>query len=206
MTEAQHGEITVLYSYETPVAVFAPGLGYLTSDHFFSRTTSKHVGKWLNGAGAKKIPQATIAHLAQFADAEDVQVAGAGARNPPRRYPHPGKYEGELAIVEHLDTLAGEWGIPTIGGLDEGPGWAALGIELDSEAVQSVVEVAQRAGEDVTREDIAFLQRQKGVILHYSEQGFVSATFYTAKRKFEADLAALETEAQEWDEEAGEEE
>lgn len=209
MTEAQHGDVTVLYSYETPVAVFAPGHGYLRSMQFFSNTTSRHISKWLDGVTARKVPQATIAHLAEFADEADVQVASAGARNParryatgrltPRDYPHPGKYEGELALVETLDALTSEWGQEYIGGLGEdGPGWAATPVEVDADVLAAV---AQHP--DVTRGDIAFLRRQRGVILHHSEQGFVSASWYTSKRQFEQAVASLETEAQEFGEGEG---
>lgn len=38
------GGVTVLFSYETPVAVFVPGKGALTTNHYYSRTTSKHIG------------------------------------------------------------------------------------------------------------------------------------------------------------------
>ena len=39
----------VLFSYETPVAGFAVGLGYWKTDVKYSRTTSKHINSWLNG-------------------------------------------------------------------------------------------------------------------------------------------------------------
>jgi hypothetical protein len=204
MTEVQHGEVTVLYSYQTPVAVFAPGIGYLRTDHKWSVTTSKHINKWLDGATAKKVPQATIAHLAQFADNEDVHVAEEGARNPPQMYKYPGRYEGELDITQYLDTLIGEWGVETIGGLYEGPGWAASALPIDAEVIQAIAEMAKAHGEPITRGDYAFLRQQRGVILHYSDQGFVSADFYKSKRAFEEAAAALETEAQEWWDEEGE--
>ena len=39
--------IVILFSYETPVAAFVPGRGYLVTDQYYSRTTSKHITQWL---------------------------------------------------------------------------------------------------------------------------------------------------------------
>jgi hypothetical protein len=58
---------TVLYSYNTPVAVFVPGVGALVTDTKWSVTTSKHV----NAAGrrwgvlkCKEVSQAEIERIA----------------------------------------------------------------------------------------------------------------------------------------------
>lgn len=58
----------VLFSYETPVAAFVPGQGYLVSSVHYSRTTSKHIGQWI-GPDAKRtsVTQATINTLAEVA-------------------------------------------------------------------------------------------------------------------------------------------
>lgn len=40
----------VLFSYSTPVACFIPGKGYFRTAKYWSRTTSKHVNKWIDGA------------------------------------------------------------------------------------------------------------------------------------------------------------
>lgn len=45
----------ILFSYKTPVAVFAPGRGYFRTAQFFSRTTSKHIGQWLRKEGAEDV-------------------------------------------------------------------------------------------------------------------------------------------------------
>lgn len=89
MTEVEHGDITILYSYETPVAVFLPGAGYLRTEQHFSVTTSKHIGKWAGQGVVKKVPQAVIAHLAEFADPEDAQVATSIAGWRAHRNPRP---------------------------------------------------------------------------------------------------------------------
>lgn len=58
----------ILFSYETPVAAFVPGRGYFRTDHFWSRTTSKHITQWLGREGiasAQEAPQAFFNTLAQ---------------------------------------------------------------------------------------------------------------------------------------------
>jgi hypothetical protein len=47
----------VLFSYATPVAAFLPGTGYVRTDKAWSRTTSKHITLWLDGANAAIRPQ-----------------------------------------------------------------------------------------------------------------------------------------------------
>jgi len=44
------GNNEVFFSYETPVAAFVSGEGYVATDKFFSKTTSRHIG---NYAGEK---------------------------------------------------------------------------------------------------------------------------------------------------------
>jgi hypothetical protein len=55
--EVQHGENRFLISYKTPVAVYIKNAGYYRTTTKFSRTTSKHINKWLDGASAGDIPQ-----------------------------------------------------------------------------------------------------------------------------------------------------
>lgn len=38
--------LEILFSYQTPVAAFIPGMGYVKSSKKYSRTTSKHVSQW----------------------------------------------------------------------------------------------------------------------------------------------------------------
>jgi len=62
----------ILYSYETPVAAFVAtgpkesGAGeWIKSEKFFSRTTSKHVGKFIpKGVKAAAVPHAEIERIA----------------------------------------------------------------------------------------------------------------------------------------------
>lgn len=47
-TEIEIGKgVYVLFSYATPVAAFIPGQGYLRTNHKWSRTTTKHINKWV---------------------------------------------------------------------------------------------------------------------------------------------------------------
>ena len=45
-TELIKGDVRVLFSYETPVALFVEGRGYFRTDKKHSVTTSKHLNKW----------------------------------------------------------------------------------------------------------------------------------------------------------------
>ena len=57
--EIRHGDNVFLVSYKTPVAAYVKGVFYKTSTKF-SRTTSKHINQWLNGANAQEIHQSVI--------------------------------------------------------------------------------------------------------------------------------------------------
>ena len=50
----------VLFSYETPVAAFIEGEGYVRTETKYSVTTSRHINKWLNGMVARDVPQSVI--------------------------------------------------------------------------------------------------------------------------------------------------
>lgn len=47
-TELNLGDdLAVFFSYETPVAAFVSGKGYIRSEEKYSKTISKHVNQWL---------------------------------------------------------------------------------------------------------------------------------------------------------------
>ena len=46
----------VLVSYETPVAAYIPGRGYVRTENYYSQTTSKHINRWLGGKVAERVP------------------------------------------------------------------------------------------------------------------------------------------------------
>ena len=50
-TELHLGDdLTVFFSYETPVAAWVSGKGYMRTEEKYSRTTSKHITNWLRRA------------------------------------------------------------------------------------------------------------------------------------------------------------
>lgn len=57
MTEIHVGNVTVLFSYETPVACHVEGQGFFKTSEKHSSTTSRHISQWLNGANAAEKPQ-----------------------------------------------------------------------------------------------------------------------------------------------------
>jgi len=52
MTELTVGNITILFSYQTPVAALLPSGRYVKTSKKWSPTTTKHVNKWLVGVFA----------------------------------------------------------------------------------------------------------------------------------------------------------
>jgi hypothetical protein len=72
MTELETSDgTTVLFSYTTPVAAFMPGAGFIRTEEFFSRTTSKHITKWINKNGS---PESTVTEVSQEMIEELVNV------------------------------------------------------------------------------------------------------------------------------------
>jgi hypothetical protein len=48
MTELHvNDNLTILFSYKTPVAAWISGLGYLRTDKKWSNTTTRHINQWL---------------------------------------------------------------------------------------------------------------------------------------------------------------
>lgn len=50
----------VLFSYETPVAAQLAEGGFVKTSTKWSRTTSKHITQWLDGATAREVPQTQL--------------------------------------------------------------------------------------------------------------------------------------------------
>ncbi|QYD70118.1 hypothetical protein KZJ38_07360 [Paraburkholderia edwinii] len=51
----------ILFSYESPVAVFVPNEGYEQTNQFISRTTLKHIQKWVGKEPCRIVSQEAIA-------------------------------------------------------------------------------------------------------------------------------------------------
>lgn len=68
MTEVEVGNLTVLFSYKTPVAYHEAGVGYAKTNKYWSVTTSRHINKWLKlngfsaerGDGLREVDQETL--------------------------------------------------------------------------------------------------------------------------------------------------
>jgi hypothetical protein len=66
MTELERADgVRVLYSYDTPVAALSSMGCYVKTDRWFSRTTSAHISRWLDGSAARTIPHDEIVRLAE---------------------------------------------------------------------------------------------------------------------------------------------
>ena len=62
-TVTTNGGLTILFSYETPVACIMDGKAFKTDKHW-SKTTSKHINQWLKEFSAIDIkPQASFNNL-----------------------------------------------------------------------------------------------------------------------------------------------
>lgn len=57
-TEVTFGNFKVFFSYKTPVAAYNDLVGeHYRTAKFWSKTTSRHINKWLDGVKAKERPQ-----------------------------------------------------------------------------------------------------------------------------------------------------
>jgi len=65
MTEVVLGDLTILFSYETPVACHIQGKGYFRTSKRWSATTTRHINQWLDGAEAEERPQKFFDNLLQ---------------------------------------------------------------------------------------------------------------------------------------------
>ena len=57
MIELKRDSTTILFSYETPVAMHIPGKGYYRTEKFWSVTTSRHINSWVDSARTETRPQ-----------------------------------------------------------------------------------------------------------------------------------------------------
>ena len=65
MTEVETSEARILFSYPTPVAAYVQGDGFVTTEKWWSVTTSRHINKWLDGGTAKEVAQTYLDNLVQ---------------------------------------------------------------------------------------------------------------------------------------------
>lgn len=55
----------ILFSYETPVAAYVYGKGYIKTSQFHSRTTSKHINAFIGQATATAVSQEELNKLTE---------------------------------------------------------------------------------------------------------------------------------------------
>ena len=58
--------VQVLVSYTTPVAAYVPygdGSGYLRTESYYSKTTTRHINKWLEGVNTESVNQSVLDKL-----------------------------------------------------------------------------------------------------------------------------------------------
>lgn len=66
MTVLHRDNCEILFSYQTPVAVYDVKRGeYLRTETKYSQTTSRHINKWLQGVKAITVSQQTIEEYAR---------------------------------------------------------------------------------------------------------------------------------------------
>jgi hypothetical protein len=58
-TEITTEKARILVSYSTPVCAYVFGRGWIKTDKFYSKTTSKHINAF-GGANAETVPQSEI--------------------------------------------------------------------------------------------------------------------------------------------------
>jgi|TARA_B100001996_G_scaffold104390_1_gene78490 hypothetical protein len=55
----------IFFSYRTPVAAYLPSKGYVRTERFWSKTTSRHINKWLQGVNnVSEVSQTVLDNLA----------------------------------------------------------------------------------------------------------------------------------------------
>jgi len=63
MTEVETSEARILFSYRTPVAAYVFGKGYVRTEKWFSKTTSRHINKWIGSVTTEEVSQTYLDKL-----------------------------------------------------------------------------------------------------------------------------------------------
>lgn len=186
---------TVLFSYQTPVAAHVPGSGFYRTTGHYSKTTTRHINKWLAGAAAMPVsPERLEAAITtekgvQIVDERRRGTSTPREENPPRG---PGKFsdsiEELLYAVDHDQT---------VGSTDE-PGWYGMvsGL-LKPEAKEQARDLEMEWDE----KDAAMYDWPLNAIIHEDSDGFVSVTSYGpphANRDMMRDWREIEAEYEQY--------
>ena len=62
-TEVNTADAIILVSYVMPVAAYIYGKGYVRTSEYYSKTTSKHINKWLGGENYEEVEQSVLDDL-----------------------------------------------------------------------------------------------------------------------------------------------
>jgi hypothetical protein len=63
-TEVETETATILVSYQTPVAAcLNDGTGFVRTNKKWSKTTSRHINKWLGGERAREVDQSVLDNM-----------------------------------------------------------------------------------------------------------------------------------------------
>lgn len=68
--------VRILFSYETPCAVFVPGEGFKKTADFISRTTQRHIAEWVGNHPVCDIPQGEVAAYLNASTGRHEEVDG----------------------------------------------------------------------------------------------------------------------------------
>jgi hypothetical protein len=191
MTEAEHGDITVLWSYETPVALLAPS-GFYRSSTMHSVTTAKHIAAWgrhhgLDMKGASRIDQEDLVRAVEEGiDPERVLAQHLSAEVfGGKRRRNPGKFDDSveelLYVIDH-DQTAGD--------ANEG-GWYGL---VSGLLRPEAIELAELNGLDIAefQEDAKQYDWPLNAIITEDSQGFVEVFTFKENRDLIASWRKVE--------------
>jgi hypothetical protein len=168
VNEVTVGELTVLFSYQTPVAAFVPGEGYLVTDKKWSKTTSRHINKWLASMGVKtavKVSQERLNAIVALNGGE----GGEYNRNP-------GKFSD--SIEELLYALDHAVLDQTVGSTDE-LGWYGLVSDLTRPEARKL---AEEFGVKWDNDDADQYDWPLNAIIREDSDGFVTVNTFKQNR------------------------
>ncbi len=73
-TEVGTSKARILISYSTPVAAYVYEKGYIRTSIHYSRTTSKHINKWIGGSACEEVDQSILDELlSKWKDSRDTR-------------------------------------------------------------------------------------------------------------------------------------
>jgi len=165
VNEVTVGELTVLFSYQTPVAAFVPGEGYLVTDKKWSNTTTRHINKWLASMGVDRATKVSQERLNTI-----TALNGGYKENGPSTGKFGDIIEELLYEIDHDQTL---------GSVDE-LGWYGMvsGLTLP-EARKLSADLGQER--DLFDEAAENYKWPLNAIIREDSDGFITVTAFDGK-------------------------